>query len=181
MRCTLRHDDVIKWTHLPRYWPFVRGIHKYPVNSPHKGQWRGALMFALNKRLSKQSWGWWFETSSCPLWRHCNGVINLSIKWISGLRFTGQNSIWLYMLLIVVYISANITHIQGRRNLKSHHSWLLMLLRTCVISIKENPSRRHNTLWCLRLIVIRHERGKFCCDGWTRTNVNILLTEIDES
>ena len=26
----------------------------------------------LNKRLSKQSWGWWFETISCPLWRHCN-------------------------------------------------------------------------------------------------------------
>ena len=25
-----------------------------------------------NKRLSKQSWGWWFETPSCPLWRHCN-------------------------------------------------------------------------------------------------------------
>ena len=27
----------------------------------------------LNKRLSKQSWGWWFETPSRPLWRHCNG------------------------------------------------------------------------------------------------------------
>ena len=26
----------------------------------------------LNKRLSKQSWGWWFETLSCPLWRQCN-------------------------------------------------------------------------------------------------------------
>ena len=25
-----------------------------------------------NKRLRKQSWGWWFETLSCPLWRHCN-------------------------------------------------------------------------------------------------------------
>ena len=26
----------------------------------------------LNKRLSKQSWGWWFETLSRRLWRHCN-------------------------------------------------------------------------------------------------------------
>ena len=25
-----------------------------------------------NKRSSKQSWGWWFETPSRPLWRHCN-------------------------------------------------------------------------------------------------------------
>ena len=35
----------------PRYWPFVQGIHRSPVNSPHKGQ--------CNKRLSKQLWGWW--------------------------------------------------------------------------------------------------------------------------
>ena len=40
-------DDVIKWKHFPRNWPFVRGIHRSPVNSPHKGQWRGALMFSL--------------------------------------------------------------------------------------------------------------------------------------
>ena len=39
------HDDIIKWKHFPLYWPFVRGIHQSPVNSPHKGQWRGALMF----------------------------------------------------------------------------------------------------------------------------------------
>ena len=38
-------QDVIKWKHF--YWPFVRGIHRSPVNSPHKGQWRGALMFSL--------------------------------------------------------------------------------------------------------------------------------------
>ena len=28
--------------------------------------------FLLNKRLPKQSWGWWSETPSRPLWRHCN-------------------------------------------------------------------------------------------------------------
>ena len=37
------HDDVIKWKHFPRCRPFVQG----PVNSPHKGQWRRALMFSL--------------------------------------------------------------------------------------------------------------------------------------
>ena len=41
------YDDVIRWKHFPRYWPFVRGIHRSPVNSPHKGQWRGALTFSL--------------------------------------------------------------------------------------------------------------------------------------
>ena len=31
----------------PCHWPFVRGIHRSPVNSPHEGQWRGAVMFSL--------------------------------------------------------------------------------------------------------------------------------------
>ena len=39
------------WRHqmetFPRYWPFVQGIHRSPVNSPHKGQWHRALMFSL--------------------------------------------------------------------------------------------------------------------------------------
>ena len=50
--CLVRswHDDVIKWKHFPRvikwkhflrYWPFARGIHRSPVNFPHKGQWCG--------------------------------------------------------------------------------------------------------------------------------------------
>ena len=43
----VNHDDIIKWEHFPRNWPFVRGIHRSPVNSPHKGQWRRALMFSL--------------------------------------------------------------------------------------------------------------------------------------
>ena len=41
------NDDVIKWKHIPRHWPFVRVIHRSPVNSTHIGQWRGALMFSL--------------------------------------------------------------------------------------------------------------------------------------
>ena len=40
-------DDVIQWKHFARYWPFVRGNHKSPVDTPNQGQWRGALMFPL--------------------------------------------------------------------------------------------------------------------------------------
>ena len=43
----IMHDDVIKWKRFPRYWPFVRGIHRSPVNSLHKVQWRRALMLSL--------------------------------------------------------------------------------------------------------------------------------------
>ena len=41
------HDNVIKWKHFLCYWAVVRGIHRSPVNSSHKGQWQGALMFSL--------------------------------------------------------------------------------------------------------------------------------------
>ena len=41
------HDDVIKWKYFPPFWLFVRGIHRSPVNSPHKRQWRGAFVLSL--------------------------------------------------------------------------------------------------------------------------------------
>ena len=50
------HDDIIKWKHVPRYWPFVQGSHRSPVNSPHKGQGRGALMFSLICVWIKNHW-----------------------------------------------------------------------------------------------------------------------------
>ena len=41
----ISHGDVIKWKHFPRYWPFVRGIHRWIPST--KSQWSGALMFSL--------------------------------------------------------------------------------------------------------------------------------------
>ena len=41
------NDDVVKWKYFLRYCPFVRGIHRSPVNSPHIGQCRGTLIFSL--------------------------------------------------------------------------------------------------------------------------------------
>ena len=46
---------------------------EFPAQSPVT--WGFDVFFDLrpNKRVSKQSWGWWFQTLSRPLWRHCNG------------------------------------------------------------------------------------------------------------
>ena len=63
------HDDVIKWKHFPRYWPFVRGIHRSPVNSPHKGQRRGALMFTL---ICARINGWVNNREAGDISRYCN-------------------------------------------------------------------------------------------------------------
>ena len=64
-------------------------------NSPITGEfhaqrpvtWNFDVFFdlRLNKRLSKQSWGWWHETPLCPLWRHCNVLFHF--------RFTSRKII----------------------------------------------------------------------------------------
>ena len=61
------HDDVIKWKHFPRYRPFLRGIHRSTVNSPHKGQWRGPLMFSL---ICTRINGWVNNREAGDLRRH---------------------------------------------------------------------------------------------------------------
>ena len=61
------HDSVIKWKHFPHYWPFVWGIHRWPVNSNHKGQWRTALMHSLICACSN---GWVNNRCASDLRRH---------------------------------------------------------------------------------------------------------------
>ena len=76
------HDDAIKWKHFLRYWPFVREIHRSPVNSPHKGQKRGALMFSL---ICAWINGWVNNREAANLTRHCAhyGVIIMLMHWTS--------------------------------------------------------------------------------------------------
>ena len=45
---------------------------EFPTQRPVTRSFDVFFGLRLNKRLSKQSWGWWFETPSRPLWRHCN-------------------------------------------------------------------------------------------------------------
>ena len=62
------YDDVIKWKHFPRYWPFVRGILRSQVISLHKGRWRGTLMFSL---ICARINGWVNNSEAGDLRRHC--------------------------------------------------------------------------------------------------------------
>ena len=84
------NDDVIKWKQFPRYWPFVWGIHRSPVNSPHKGQWRGALMFTL---ICAWINGWVNNREAGDLRRH-RAHFDVSIMWphsyVTALYFEGS-------------------------------------------------------------------------------------------
>ena len=46
---------------------------EFPAQRPVTQNFNVSFDLLLNKRLSKQSWGWRFETPSRPLWRHCSG------------------------------------------------------------------------------------------------------------
>ena len=45
---------------------------EFPTQRPVTRSFDVFFDLRLNKRLSKQSWGWWFEALSRPLWRHCS-------------------------------------------------------------------------------------------------------------
>ena len=48
------------------------GPGEFPKQKPVTRSFDVFFDLRLNKRFSKQSWGWWFETLSWSLWRHCN-------------------------------------------------------------------------------------------------------------
>ena len=52
---------------------------EFPAQRPVTRNFDVFFDLLLNKRLSKQWWGWWFEMPSCPLWHHCNAVLNLFV------------------------------------------------------------------------------------------------------
>ena len=76
----LSEDAVIKCKHCPRYWPFVRGIHRSAVNSPHKGQWRADLMLSL-----KGTWvnAWVNDREAGDLGRHHAHYDVIVMKYLS--------------------------------------------------------------------------------------------------
>ena len=59
---------------------------EFPAQRPVTRSFDVFFDLRLNKRLSKQKWGWWFETLSRPLWRHCNALILRHCK-VTFLRF----------------------------------------------------------------------------------------------
>ena len=50
------------------------GPGEFPTQWPVTRSFDVFFDLRLNKRLSKQPWGWWFETPSWSLWRHCNDL-----------------------------------------------------------------------------------------------------------
>ena len=96
------HDDVIKLKHFPRYWPFAWGIHRSPVNSPHKNQWHGALMFPLICAWIND----WANNRDVDYLRRHRAHYDVNVMYIylfkkSSMRISIS---WLCLLLAVYYL-----------------------------------------------------------------------------
>ena len=66
-----------------------------------------------NKRFSKQSWGWWFETLSSPLWRHRNGILGTNQSKIRVPHYIGAPLI-LYRSAYAIIMIADVLVEIGR-------------------------------------------------------------------
>ena len=157
------HDGVIKWKRFPRYWTFVRGIHRSPVNSPHKGQWRGALMFSL---MCARTNGWANNRDAGDLRRHCSHyevtvmkhfrIHHLNNTILPNLQchrrfsnFNNRKSVG-PTLTDVWKIQANTLQWRhnGRDGVSNHQPHYCLLNRLFKAQIKENiKAPRHWPLW----------------------------------
>ena len=106
----------------------------------------------VNKRLSKRLWGWWFETPSRSLWRHCNATRYLShdpaLFWTHTFFIPCRNNYY-YWLQWSVHI---VRHY--------HHAWcryfLFQMNRAAglcpVIVLGDHPKEIHSffrwSRWC---------------------------------
>ena len=94
------HDDVIKWNHFPCYWPFVQGIHRSSVNSPHIGQWRRALMVSL---ICAWINGWANNCEACDFRCHCTHY-DITVMWTTnwfGALDDWHNSKWKWLFQVL--------------------------------------------------------------------------------
>ena len=63
---------------------------EYPAQRPVTRCFDVFFHLCLNKGLSKQSWGWWFETPSRSLWRHCNECTGLEVPAAGVICYIGD-------------------------------------------------------------------------------------------
>ena len=141
------HDDAIKWKQFPHYWPFVRGIHRSPVNFPHKGQWRGTLMFSL---ICAWINGWANNRETSDLRRHRAHydvtVMNISCKFTDS---------WLYNHKKTKHNKTKCIFNGANRSLWVIITWMLNAMSTHLPWTKCPPFRR-------RYFQMNFVNEKFC-------------------
>ena len=82
---------------------------EFPAQRPATWSFDVFFDLSLNKRLSKQLLGWWFETPSCSLWRHCNEfypVLNVNVCTVEVCEWK-RNIISRFIMDVITYTFLN--------------------------------------------------------------------------
>ena len=163
------HDDFIKWKHFPRYWPFVRGIHRWPVNSPHKGQWRGALMFSL-------IYAWiigWINTREAgdlrTAGREC--VCVGGVRWAS----CGCWGWWMSFKVVSSYMPVKPLHFKPwGPYFYSHIGWVITSITKCGIKLSSIHKLQRLNRWTLGMDEVFHPTLYWVYDYLSMQGINII-------
>ena len=79
---------------------------EFPAQRPVARSFDVFFDLRVNKRLSKQSWGWWFETLARPLWPHRNALFWRNVCWILLIWFMCGS--WLIGVIMMASWNGNI-------------------------------------------------------------------------
>ena len=118
---------------------------EFPTQRPVTRSFDVFFDLRLNKRLSKQSWCWWFGTPSRSLWRHCNVDMTSSysalyfqqlLEHSGAQRYCGSityilylySILYIYMYIIfmqyIIYMIVLLIFIYYIE--KNHHTWFFL-------------------------------------------------------
>ena len=127
---------------------------EFPAQRPVTRSFDVFFHLRLNKRLSKQSWGWWYETLSRPLWRHRNVIVQIwrdtriaapasATGWYAILKIYQTNLI--NFKIIIWYVAVGYWTLRMPRYIYdiSFWKWDLINGRTFDIFIDTDSQNRH--------------------------------------
>ena len=147
------YDDVIKWKHFPRCWPFVPRIYRSQVNSPYKGQWRGALMFFICAWTND-----WINNCDAGDLRHHRHQYDVTVILIpTGLTSCADTDRYLRLIFLFlqnIYAINTVHVLLFDKNLTLGCLWLLVFVLSILIL----------GIWC-STIPLQYLPGCFC--PWT--------------
>ena len=186
------HDDVIKWKHFPRNWPFVRVIlpvtGELPAQRPVTRSFDVFFDLSLNKRLSKQSRRRWFETPSCSLWRHCNGG---RTQWqVAGpgavcewVRFSPHLNMHNIIIIVSTIVIVSIALVVTKDNNQKLHAQspfyrgdcCMPFLRQIVMVLSNRGTNKHF------LLVVKdvYDCINACWNHWCFVAINLLNLKLN--
>ena len=116
---------------------------EFPAQRPVKRGFDVFFDLRLNKRLSKQSWGWWYDSPSRPLWRYCNAE-----EILSEAPYTRLATCCVLGLLLVTWFNFNLSMIE---HILLDVTWMQMIAKVMLLARQdiEPPQRGMPSSWGL--------------------------------